>query len=96
MPSPLVGEGYTGARHKLAWVRGWLRKHSARGENPSSGASRHLLPQGEKEDYAAVKNGSGAPSVDFHTTFTFWPIFRLVRSQSTMLVCTDGPSFNVT
>jgi hypothetical protein len=30
-PSPLVGEGSTGARYKLTWVRGWLRKHNARG-----------------------------------------------------------------
>jgi hypothetical protein len=43
-----------------------------------------------------VKNGSGAPSVGLNTTFTFWPIFGVVRSQSTMLVRSDGPSFSVT
>jgi hypothetical protein len=30
-------------------VRGSIRKHASR-KNPSSGASRHLLPQGEKEE----------------------------------------------
>ena len=45
---------------------------------------------------AGVKNGSGAPSVGLNTTFTFWPILSLSMSQSTMLVCSDGPSFSVT
>ena len=47
-------------------------------------------------NYAGVKNGSGAPSVGLNTTLTFWPIFNVAMSQSTMLVCTEGPSFNVT
>jgi len=42
-----------------------------------------------------VKKGSGAPSVGLNTTFTFWSIFSAVRSQSTKLVCSDGPSFSV-
>jgi hypothetical protein len=45
---------------------------------------------------AGVKNGSGAPSVGLNTTFTFWPILSVVRSQSTKLVWIDGPSFSVT
>src|SRR5436309_7871137 len=59
---------------KLVWVRGWFRSETPRAERyPSSGASRHLLPQGEKEEsnYTTVKNGSGAPSVGLNTTFTF-------------------------
>ncbi len=46
--------------------------------------------------YAGVKNGNGAPSVGLNTTFTFWPILSLPSSQSTKLVCSDGPSFSVT
>jgi len=45
---------------------------------------------------AGVKNGSGAPSVGLNTSFTFWPIFKVSMSQSTMLVCIEGPSFRVT
>ena len=85
-----------GARHNLCRVRGTgltLRGY------PSSGSLR-LPPsptRGEgKTSYAGVKNGSGAPSVGLNTTFTFWPIFSLSMSQSTILVCSDGPSFSVT
>src|SRR5258706_15295602 len=46
--------------------------------------------------YTGVKNGSGAPSVGLNTTLTFWPIFNFSRSQSTILVCSDGPSLSVT
>ena len=50
-PSPLVGEGKIVASNKHTWVRGSLHRRIALcGENPSSGASRHLLPQGEKEE----------------------------------------------
>src|SRR3954470_19978234 len=77
------GRGHLRRRNDLAWVRGWLSEHIARGENPSSGTAspraspRHLLPQGEKgrRNYTGVKNGSGAPSVGLNTTLTFWPIF---------------------
>src|SRR5207302_7041837 len=50
----------------------------------------------QRRAHTGVKNGSGAPSVGLNTTFTFWPIFNLSISQSTKLVCSDGPSFNVT
>ena len=46
-PSPLVGEGGRDAKHR-GRVRG-LHEHRMCGRYPSSGASRHLLPQGEKE-----------------------------------------------
>ena len=49
-----------------------------------------------EENYTGVKNGSGAPSVGLNTTFTFCPIFSFSSSQSTKLVCSDGPSFSVT
>src|SRR5215813_3873569 len=52
--------------------------------------------RGEGKNYTGVKNGSGAPSVGLNTTFTFWPISSFSRSQSTKLVCSDGPSFSVT
>src|ERR1700712_1092528 len=54
------------------------------------GAQRAHLRQ------AGVKNGSGAPSVGLNTTFTFWPTLSVSMSQSTILVCSDGPSFRVT
>lgn len=91
-PSPLVGEGCTTARSKLVWERG-SGKHRPL---PRRTASLRWGRGEESERYAGVKNGSGAPSVGFHTSFTFWPIFSLSGSQSTMLVCTEGPSFNVT
>ena len=98
MPSPLVGEGYTVIGHKLLWVRGWLCMDICiRGEDPSSGGfAATFSHRGEGTFQAGVKNGSGAPSVGLNTTVTFWPIFRLDRSQSTKFVCKDGPSFNVT
>jgi len=51
-PSPLVGpQGERVDRRRAARrVRGYLSNSLACGENPSSGASRHLLPQGEKEE----------------------------------------------
>ena len=49
-PSPLVGEG--GSPRSGETGEGSLSASIslARGSNPSSGASRHLLPQGEKEE----------------------------------------------
>src|SRR5262249_16046955 len=54
--------------------------------------------EGRREDsnYTGVKNGNGAPSVGLNPTFTFCPIFSVVRSQSTKIVWSDGPSFSVT
>src|SRR3569623_865007 len=50
-PSPLAGEGCNAGRHKLAWVRGMSPRTSVHADRyPSSGAARHLLPQGEKEE----------------------------------------------
>src|SRR6185437_8019427 len=43
------GRGQRGSNNKLVRVRGWRRGYICLlGENPSSGASRHLLPEGEK------------------------------------------------
>lgn len=106
-PSPLVGEGYTDARVKLVWVRG--SRHNSRSQGgerpltrqPSAATLSHkgrgyTVCVATDTNYTTVKNGSGAPSVGLNTTFTFWPIFKLSMSQSTMLVCSDGPSFSVT
>jgi hypothetical protein len=49
-PSPLVGEGGSLTRSGGEPDEGSVSAYGVclRGENPSSGASRHLLPQGEK------------------------------------------------
>src|SRR6185312_14912199 len=47
-PSPLVGEGGSTARSDGEPDEGYVSGSLGRRENPSSGASRHLLPQGEK------------------------------------------------
>jgi hypothetical protein len=97
-PSPLAGEGITGLDNKLAWVRGCIHKHCTLGTDTPHPALRATfsLKGRREENYTGVKNGSGAPSVGLNTTFTFWPIFNLSMSQSTMLVCKLGPSFSVT
>ena len=83
--------------HELAWARGCSANTASRMKPLIRQLRCHLLPQGEKgRIYTGVKNGSGAPSVGLNTTFTFWPIFSLSRSQSTKLVSSDGPSFSVT
>src|SRR5690348_442347 len=59
-PLPLWERACTGDR-TLTRVRGSLHGR-ARGENPSSGASRHLLPQGEK--VLARRHTDGAVEAD--------------------------------
>src|SRR3954471_14424518 len=77
------------------------RSSSLRAErsNPESGKKSGLLRRCAPRNDACqlgVKNGSGAPSVGLNTTFTSWPIFKAAKSQSTKLVCSDGPSVKVT
>ena len=98
-----MGEGYTGARRKLAWVRGSRRgRIFSADRDPSSGSFR-LPPsptRGEGTFQAGLKNGSGAPSVGLNTTFTFWPIFKLslMRKSATgpyaigYVTLKEGPS----
>ena len=49
-PSPLVGEGGSNERSSFETGEGFFpqAQNCVGGENPSSGVSRHLLPQGEK------------------------------------------------
>ncbi|CUT14136.1 hypothetical protein BF49_5216 [Bradyrhizobium sp.] len=51
--SPLPLRERVARREAARRVRGYLREQTShicvRGDNPSSGASRHLLPQGEKD-----------------------------------------------
>src|SRR6476469_10755515 len=60
-----------------------------------AGMTACCLARGAQSHDTGVKNGSGAPVVGLNTTLTFWPIFSVSRSQSTKLVCSDGPSFKV-
>src|SRR5258708_35753568 len=95
-PSPLVGEGFTDANHKLCWERGWRGAYPSPGSNLLRSFSPPSPTRGEGRTHSGVKNGSGGPSVVLNTTLTFWPILNLSMSQSTKLVSSEGPSLNVT
>src|SRR3954451_16903129 len=49
-PSPLVGEGGFAKRRRVRGISPQAQTSPAE-RYPSSGASRHLLPRGEKEDF---------------------------------------------
>ncbi len=93
-------EGGTAGSNKRAWVRvGDAEGFPVAKRYPSpvfAFREGTLAHKGKAKTYIGVKNGSGAPSVGLNTTFTFWPIFNFSMSQSTKLVCSDGPSFSVT
>jgi hypothetical protein len=60
-PSPLVGEvdRMSVSSFETCEVLFPQAQNCVNGENPSSGASRHLLPQGEKEKTKAPAVGRG-------------------------------------
>src|SRR3978361_1419457 len=66
LPSPLVGEGGSTARSGGETDEGYVSADSVPAERyPSSGASRHLLPQGEKGRKSHHSGGSTASSYSF-------------------------------
>src|ERR1700692_4743581 len=105
-PSPLVGEG--GASRSEATGEGYLSARTEPAERyPSSGASRHLLPQGEKEERVrpyrrghAVATASksqltikSVPPVGAAKGNRLWPAYcRNVRSAANSAAATTNPN----
>ena len=79
----------------FAWFR--VSRRNGNGTAPAMLDRRRGLELSSL-DQAGVKNGKVGPSSSVFTKVTFmsWPIFKALKSQSTKLVSTAGPSASVT